>query len=46
MKLWYQEQKFPQEHFAIKTEPFVPSAYAQMSHFEAWSGVRYQLSHI
>ena len=46
MKLWYREQNFLRKILKLKQNPFVPSAHAQMTHFEAWSGFRYQLSHI
>ena len=46
MKLWYREQNFLRNILKLKQNPFVPSAHAQMTHFEAWSGFRYQLSHI
>ena len=46
MKLWFREQNFLRNILKLKQNPFVPSAHGQMSHFEAWSGFRYQLSHI
>ena len=40
MKLWSREQMFLRNILKLKQNPFVSSAHAQMSHFQAWLDFR------